>query len=59
MPETIATGPQPNVKKCPFCGTAVMCVKSDKLKPPESHRYKCSSPVCGKSWEIDEIVGVK
>jgi hypothetical protein len=59
MAEAVVSGPQPDVKKCPFCGTTLRCVESNKEKPPRSHRYQCMSPICGKTWEIDEIVSAK
>jgi uncharacterized protein with PIN domain len=56
MPESIVSGSQQNVNRCPYCGTTLRCVESNKERPPRSHRYQCISPVCGKSWEIVEIV---
>ncbi len=56
MGRVIATGPQPDVQKCPVgsCNGTLASVPSRHRPAGESHLYKCSH--CGREFEINEVV---
>jgi hypothetical protein len=60
-----APGPQPDVQYCPACKAPVRNIPRGAMKSkgyrrrdgtvaPDTHTYECTSPTCGRRFEINQ-----